>query len=244
MKKYGSNWRSVGNATTDISTLREILWRAANNEWFEYPFGSRLHFFRFPLKYRSLARDGVPNFFISPGPTQRRPQHAPTPEAAEVLRAKISKMTQWRYLVAPDSRIASLVKYFMVPKGEGDWRVVYHAGINGLNDCVWAPHFYLPTVDSLLHIVDHTSYMEDRDIGEMFLNFELHPNTRRFIGIDVGPLELVVDGIKQHWLVWTKNLMGFRASPYNSVKMYLIIEEVVRGTSMMPKAHFNGIMLC
>ena len=71
--------------------------------------------------------------------------------------------------------------------------------------------------------------MEDRDIGEMFLNFELHPNTRRFTGVDVGPLELDMDGVRQHWLVWTKNLMGFRSSPYNSVKMYLIVEEVVRG---------------
>ena len=98
-----------------------------------------------------------------------------------------------------------------------------------MNDCVWAPPFFLPTVASLLRIVDHTSVMEDRDIGKMFLNFELHPNTRRFTGIDVSPLGLEHDGSRLHWLVWTKNLMGFRSSPYNSVKMYLIVEEVVQG---------------
>ena len=228
-KKHGPNWWRLEKAEVDRVAMREILWRAANNEWFEYPYGSRLHFFRFPVKYRALARDGVPNFFTSPGPTQRRPQPAPSPEAAEVLRMKILKMIQRRYVVLPTSKISSLIKYFAVPKGEGDCRVVYHAGANGLNDCIWAPPFYLPTVDSLLRIIDHTSFMEDRDIGEMFLNFELHPNTRRFTGIDVTPLGLEVDERQPHWLVWTKNLMGFRSSPYNSVKMYLIVEEVIRG---------------
>ncbi len=86
-------------------------------------------------------------------------------------------MLQWGYLAAPDAKIQLLIKYFAVPKGEGDWRVVYDVGANGLNDCVWAPSFFLPSVDALLRIVDHTSVMEDHDIGEMFLNFELRPNT-------------------------------------------------------------------
>ena len=237
--KYGPGWSKLGTAKADASAMREIMWRAAHNEWFDYPVGSRLHFFRFPTKYRALARDGVPNFFITPGPTQRRPQPTPTPEASEILRDKILKMIQRRYLVTPSSKVASLIQFFAVPKGEGDYRVVYHAGANGLNDCVWAPPFFLPTVESLLRIVDGTSCMEDRDIGEMFLNFELHPNTRRFTGVDVGPLGIEVEGKKMHWLMWTKNLMGFRSSPYNSVKMYLIVEEVVRGDRRDPTNPFQ-----
>ena len=229
VKQHGAEWRRHPKSKVDATAMKEILWRAANNEWFEFPFGSRLHFFRFPVRYQTLARDGVPNFFITPGPTQRRPQPPPTPEAATMLREKLTKVIQRRYLVPSASKIASLIKFFAVPKGEGDCRIVYHAGANGLNDCVWAPPFFLPTVDSLLRIVDHNSYMEDRDIGEMFLNFELHPNTRRFTGVDVGPLELELDGERHRWLVWTKNLMGFRSSPYNSVKMYHIVEEVIRG---------------
>ena len=212
--------------------MRELVWRAASNEWFEYPFGSRLHYFRFPKRYRTLARDGVPNFFVAPGPTRKCPQPTPTTEAKAVLQDKITKMIQRRYIAPPESKILSLIKYFAVPKGEGDWRVVYHAGANGLNDCVWAPSFYLPTVEALLRIVDHTSVMEDRDIGEMFLNFELHANTRRYAGVDLRPLDLGLDKLDrapQAWMGWTKNLMGFRSSPYNSVKMYLIIEEVIRG---------------
>jgi hypothetical protein len=240
--RHGSTW--VGNQTSakvvvDVAAMREIVWRAANNDWFEYPMGSRLQYFRFPIKYQILARDGVPTFFLQPGPSQRLPQLNPTPEAKVVLRDKLSKMIKKAYIAPPEAKLRSLIKYFAVPKGVGDWRVVYHAGANGLNDCVWAPHFHLPTVDALLRIVDHTSVMEDRDVGEMFLNFELHHNTRKFVGVDVRPLELDQSIAAHNWLGWTKNLMGFRSSPYNSVKMYRICEEIVRGDRHDPNNAFQ-----
>jgi hypothetical protein len=230
---HGNEWRNERARTpkvqADVAAVAEIVWRAAGNDWWDYASGSRLHFFRFPKRYRLLARDGVPNFFIKPGPTQRLPQPQPTPEATEVLKEKMTKMIVRKYVTQPTSKLLSLIRYFAVPKGEGDWRVMYHAGANGLNDCVWAPSFYLPTVEALLRIVDHTLYMEDRDIGEMFLNFELHPNTRKFVGVDVRPLGLDHLVGSSNWLGWTKNLMGFQSSPYNSVKMFLICEEIIRG---------------
>ena len=189
VRAHGTDWARKGErGLADVTAMREIVWRALNNGWFEYPFGSRLHYFRFPVKYRALARDGVPIFFVRPGPRQLHPQPTPSNEATLVLKDKVEKMIKRRYLAPPDAKLHSLIKYFAVPKGEGDWRVVYDAGANGLNECVWAPLFYLPSVEALLRIVDHTSIMEDRDIGEMFLNFELHPNTRRFAGVDIRPL--------------------------------------------------------
>ena len=98
-----------------------------------------------------------------------------------------------------------------------------------MNDSIWVPSFWLPTIKSLLCIVDESSFMEDQDIGEMFLNFELHFATRRFTGIDVKPLKFTAEECPHRWLWWTKNLMGFRSSPYNSVKMYLIAKEVIKG---------------
>ena len=71
--------------------------------------------------------------------------------------------------------------------------------------------------------------MQDRDIGEMFLNFELDPLIRKFTGVDVGPLGFTEEECSSRWLCWVKNLMGFRPSPYNSVRMQLIAEEVLRG---------------
>lgn len=220
--------------TLDLAAAREIVRRALQNSWFEYTAGSRLHFFRFPTKYLTVARDGVPVFFTSPGPSAILPQHNMAASEREVLRKKILSMWQKRYLDAPVGKLKSAISYFAVPKGEAegviqDWRVVFHAGANRLNDCVWAPPFWLPSVESLLRIVDESSFMEDRDVGEMFLNFELHPSVRPFAGVDVKPLGFTHEECPNRWLWWTKNLMGFRSSPYNSVKMYLIAKEVIRG---------------
>ena len=156
------------------------------------------------------------------------------PEETKILRSKILKMILRRYIVVPDSRFSSLIFYFGVPKGvlDGivqDWRIVYHAGANKLNDAVWVPSFWLPRVDSLLRIVDFDSCMEDRDIGEMFLNFELDPKVRSYTGVDVSPLGIPKEECPASWMQWCRNLMGFKSSPHNSIKMYLVTEEVIRG---------------
>ena len=234
IRVHGANWHTRSNEAKrsverDVSGTREIVGRAAINGWFDYPAGSRLHFFRFPTKYRMLARDGVPIFYQTKGPQSLKAQPPIKPAEKRVLRDKILKMWRKRYVDVPPCKLSSAIMYFAVPKGEEDWQIVYHAGANGLNDSVWVPSFWLPTINSLLRIVDESSFMEDRDIGEMFLNFELHFATRRFTGVDVEPLEFTEEECPHRWLWWTKNLMGFRSSPYNSVKMYLIAEEVIKG---------------
>ena len=117
------------------------------------------------------------------------------PEEKAILKKKLLKIIEKRYLSIPDDTLESWIKYVGVTKGilngvVQDWRMVYHAGANGLNDCVWAPPFGLPKVDSLLRIVDLDTVMQDCDIEEMFLNFELHPSVRKYTGVDVGPLDL------------------------------------------------------
>ena len=71
------------------------------------------------------------------------------------MRKKIRKFIDRKYIAPPPKCIKSLIKYFAMPKGivdnkVQDWRVVFHAGANKLNDCVWAPSFMLPTINSLL----------------------------------------------------------------------------------------------
>ena len=115
-----------------------------------------------------------------------RAQKPMSPEEIVVLRDKVLKVIKKRYITVPEERLRSVISYFGVPKGviDGiiqDWRIVYHTGANSLNDCVWAPLFWLPGVSSLVQILDLTSVMEDRDIGEMFLNFPLHPSVRTFV---------------------------------------------------------------
>jgi len=81
--------------------------------------------------------------------------------------------------------------------------------------------------------------MEDRDTGKMFLNFQLQPNTMRFAAVDLGPLGFTSIECSHWWMCWTRNLMGFRPSPYNSIRMYLIAEEIIRGDRDDPDNAFQ-----
>jgi hypothetical protein len=123
--------------------MREIMKQAADNDWFEYPNGLRMHYFFFPERYRLQARNGVTIFFKDKGPTQMRQQSCLSgPDERDVLKSKISKFIKKGYIVPPEpGQIKSLIKYFVVPKGilDGvvqDWRVVFHDGVNKLNDIV------------------------------------------------------------------------------------------------------------
>ncbi len=89
------------------------------------------------------------------------------PEEKEVPCKKIKKFFEQKYIASPTSQIRSLIKYFAVPKGLQDWRIVFHAGVNHLNNCVWVPLFCLPTVNSLLQIMDEEMLMLDIDDGKM-----------------------------------------------------------------------------
>jgi hypothetical protein len=68
----------------DQRTIAGILWHATHTNWFEFHAGSRLVHLRFSIRYREMARDGVPVFFERPGPNSREFQ---PPMADEMTRA-------------------------------------------------------------------------------------------------------------------------------------------------------------
>jgi hypothetical protein len=142
---------------------------------------------------------------------------------------KILKVLKQRYLLLSDSLVKSNIKYFAVPKGDDDIRMVYNATANMLNEAVWVPSFWLPTIDSLVRAVCSTSWMTDRDVGDMFLNYQLHEDVRPFTGVDLTSLYAGPEDPGPRMAVWDRNLMGFAASPYNSIKMALVAEEICKG---------------
>ena len=130
----------------DQTTLVQLLWYSAQTDWFEYHAGSRVAHFWFPARCQKIARDGVPIYFEKPGPWTKGSQpRISDPGVREQTREKIAKVLQRRYLCSPVSPVKSCIKYFGVPKGEDDVRMVYNATANGLNECVWSPSFWLPT---------------------------------------------------------------------------------------------------
>jgi len=240
--KWGATWfnlpvRSKSGKLTNIGrereAMRNLLWHATEASWFEYKAGSRVYHFRFPIRYQRIARDGVPVFFEQPGPSVMQPQpEFKDPEVRERVREKVTKVMKRRYVVRLTTGLdlKSLIKYFAVPKGLDDIRIVYDGTASGLNDAVWAPSFWLPTIDSLVRALDADSWMSDRDIGDMFLNFQLHESVWPFAGVDVGPILDEQGKIsEERWYYWVRNAMGFKSSPYNSIKMALVAEEVIVG---------------
>jgi hypothetical protein len=190
-------------ALEDAEAIHNVLWRATRNDWFEYPLGSRLIFFCFPTRYRTQAKRGVRVFYTCKGPSLRQRQPPLKPDEKAILKKKILKFVGKNYLAPPVGQIGSLIKYFAVPKVVidnvvQDWRIVFHARANKLNDCVWAPLFCLPTVNLLLRIMDKKSLMRDQDLGKMFLLFQLHPNTAKFTAINLRPFKFSAKECAHH----------------------------------------------
>jgi hypothetical protein len=188
-----------------------------------------------------MARDGIPVIFESPGPTMKGKQ----PIFADAgiwakTRERIGKVIKRRYLLTTDMPIKSFIKFFAVPKGGDDIQLVYDATENKLNECVWVPSFWLPTIDSLVCACDVDTWMTDRDIGDMFLNFQLHASVVPFTGVDLASLYNDVDEVGPRWAVWDRNLMGFAASPYNSIKMVLVAEEICKGDRLETGVGVDG----
>jgi hypothetical protein len=236
--KFGPKWLNTAQTTSaprhqaavdELEAIQEILWQTAGNDWFEYPLGSRLLFFRFPKRYRSQALHGVRVMYTGNKPSSWKSQPPFTVKAKLVLQKKIEKFVAKGYIAPTSKRIRLLIKYFAVPKGLEDWRIVFDAGANKLNDVVWVPSFFLPTVNSLLRIVDDKSMMSDCNMGEMFHQFQLHEDTVLESGVDLGPLQLSTVECSQRYMVWRRSLMGFRPLPYNCIRMYLVAKEVIRG---------------
>ncbi len=188
-----------------------------------------VHFW-FPKRYRKEAQDGVKTFFERPGPTTRKSQPIIEDETVRVkTKEKIGKVLKRRYLLPSDSLVKSYIKYFAVPKGEDDICMVYNATANKLNEAVWVPTFWLPTIDLLVRAVGLTSWVTDRDVGDMFLNYQLQEDVKPFTGVDLTSLYDGPEDPGPRMAVWDRNLMGFAASPYNSIKMALVAEEICKG---------------
>ncbi len=174
---HGTDWvnrrRTKGESLTELgrdqAAIAGMLWHSTHTNWFDFHASSRLAHLRFPIWYQKMAQDGVPVYFEWPGPTTRKAQPIVADAGMRAkVKEKIFKMVKRRYLLMTGIKVKSLIKYFAVPKGEDNICLVYDATANKLNDCVWVPTFWLPTINSLVRALDKDSWMMDCDIGDMF----------------------------------------------------------------------------
>ncbi len=92
--------RQNRSTAKEADAVKDILWKAAENKWFQCPVGSRLLFFCFPERYHTQALRGVRIMFTDMGPSSRRQQPPLKPDEQQVLRKKVKKFLKKKY-VAP-----------------------------------------------------------------------------------------------------------------------------------------------
>jgi hypothetical protein len=246
LKNGKSNYRNWWVKSGQIADVRkdrvaglDCIQRAAEATWWEWQAGSRPFFWRWkaPLLHRDYSdqmRDGT-KVLHDPEklPSFRYRQRKPNDPSAHVkIKSKLEKFIKRKYLV--DQFIESLISFFDVPKAD-DVRVVFNGTSSGLNDAVYAPWFPLPTIRSLLRRVEEGTWMGDADIGEMFYNFLLDEDLRKYAGVDVTQYfsdPANAGKVKKIWKAWCRLVMGFGPSPYLSTQSMLHARPFFMGNRM------------
>jgi hypothetical protein len=224
---FGPNYLLHANAHRDLEVGRDCLVKAAGASWFEWSMGSTPFFWRWSEDSRALIRDGHPPWMKGPLPHSVKPQRSErNPAVQHMIHNKLRNVHDKGYIGAGD--VLNLTSYFAVPKGDSDIRMVYDASASGLNKCLWAPTFALPSSDTLLDLLTPESWMSDMDMGEQFLNFHLHEALQPYCGIDVRPF-FDCTHTNTMWLRWSRCMMGLRISPYVAIKSTYLGEEIVQG---------------
>lgn len=212
------------------------------DNWWKWTLGSTLFFWRWHNIFRFEARDGTPMFIHRDKlpkywARQQWPQDA---GHREKLRKKVEAVVGPDREYISEGFVRSITGFFCVPKGEDDIRIVYDATKCQLNAALWAPKFFLPTIDTILRNSDLNAWFGDIDLGEMFLNFPLDPQVRPYAGVEVTYVlkpDLTPKQLQQAKRVfrrWIRCLMGLRPSPYVAIRACSWGEEIVWGDRHCP----------
>jgi hypothetical protein len=250
----GLDWRKIhANAECRIDWWagRDCVRRCCLASWWEWDAGSRPLHWRWPAEYQQVIRDGLKPWLDRKPSEYTVPQRGePDPKIRLKVKEKLAKVRRKGYLA--EGLVKSLTSFFTVPKGDDDVRVVYNGTKSGLNDCLWAPWFRLPTIEQHLRAVEAGTYLSDLDIAEQFHNFIMHLDLQPYAGVDVTsffPEEVLSQRSTKRtkqtiWLRWTRCGMGFKMSPYNAGQAMLFAEEVIRGDPLNPSNPFGFDMVC
>ena len=124
--------------------------------------------------------------------------------------------------------------------------MVYNAIKCSLNDALWAPNFFLPIVDSILHNSLSATWFGDIDLGEMFLNYALDLDLREYAGVDVTEVDSEMSTSSKRVLErWTQTLMRFCPLPYMATQQFSWSAEIIMGNYTVPSNPFfwNTVIL-
>ena len=240
-KTYSNDWAGYlqGQRFGDDSELSCDLHAGSNcleycalSTWWEWKGGSRLLFWRWSPSFKLYARDGIPICWINNQRPSCKALQQPVKDknTKSLMTDKIQSVRNKGYI--RQGKVKSLIKYFAVPKGESDVRMVYDGTASGFNSMVWVPNFGLPTINTLLRSTSPSTWMVDLDIGEQFLNFMLDEEASQYVGVDLTQLleeELADSSRRVIWERYSRCAMGLKSSPNHAVRLTLAAEEHLTG---------------
>lgn len=185
----------------DLAAGMDGIWRVLDGSWWECDNGSTLFFWCWPTELRKAACDRLPVFVQRKVPKYTKTQQVMLdPHTANQVKKKLAKVINRGYIVP--CHVKNLINFFNVPKGLSDICLIYDGTKSLLNEAVWAPNFFLSSVDSALMFVNSDTWYVDRDLGEMFLNYPMDELLLPFSGVDLSQLSL--EDLTQAWMAWTR----------------------------------------
>jgi hypothetical protein len=237
LAKYNYEWVDGGGTLAPVTNaeLRKDLAagfdgirRAMASSFWVWDDGSTPFFWRWQPEVQHDMRDGTKLYIdYSKLPKFTKRQRLPKdPILVKRISDKIQKVRSKGYITA--GSVSSLTGFFHVPKGDDDIRIVYDLTACGLNDALWAPNFWMPTIVNVLDCATEDSWFGDVDAGEMFLNYMLDENIRPYAGVDVSWL---TDKFPQTltWEHWCRMAMGMRPSPFVTIRLFAWAMEIIKG---------------
>ena len=212
----------------------EALNRVGGSSFWNWDDGSSIFFWRWPKEIMQECRDGCNIFVKGRLPCYTRKQRMPPdPSDFAKVAAKIKVVRDKQYICK--GSVKSLTSFFAVPKGDSDIRLVYDLSACGLNEALWAPSFWMPSVDNVLDVATHKSWFSDIDAGEMFLNYKMDQKIQPYAGVDVSWAE---EGKSLRWERWSRMAMGLVSSPFATTRIFAWAMEIIKGDRFDPKNPF------
>ena len=229
---------SCGPTTSDFAADYaagvEALNRVGKSSFWNWDDGSSILFWRWPKEIRKECRDGCSIYIKGPLPRFTKKQRMPpSPDDAAKVAAKLKTVRDKRYI--SEGLVKSLTSFFAVPKGDTDIRIVYDLSACGLNEALWAPSFWMPSVDNVLDVSTHSSWFSDIDAGEMFLNYKMDSRVQPYAGVDVSWSQ---EGKALRWERWNRMAMGLVSSPFATTRIFAWAMEIIKGDRFDPANPF------
>ena len=237
-------WKAQQMVDREINrrALVDSLSRWVNGSWFEWTHGSRLLFWRWPQVWQQEAWDGSVAFHKRLPTRRLRFRGIPMEKWQEELEVKkLAKLVDRGYI--EHGHVHTVIPRFAVPKGKDDIRLVWDLTLNGVNDTIYTPSFFLPTQDTITRRMHPGTWCGDFDVGEMFHNFRLAESERQYSGVHFSEryqARLRELGVSvAPYMRWGTLMFGWQSSPFKANSMFERALEMAIGNPFNKASPFH-----